>query len=256
VGDEFMLNFVICDDNKAVLDRLCKMLESIFIQNKIDAEVSFSTTKPEDVISYLEQNTANVIFLDIDLHSKISGLDLANSIRKKNKQIYIIFTSVHLEYILVAYKYKTFDFLPKPISIERLSETIIRLMDDIESVKIKNSFINIDNKNTIVDKDSIRFIKKNGMKLVFYTDTRTYETYSSFNKISEKLPSNFVRCHKSYIANIDKITDVKINDNVINFDNNGDFKCFIGPKYKNKFMEVFKNDGNVTINLDSTNNRK
>ena len=34
-----MLNFVLCDDNKIVLDRLSKMLDSIFIQNKIDAEI-------------------------------------------------------------------------------------------------------------------------------------------------------------------------------------------------------------------------
>lgn len=245
-----MLNFVLCDDNKSVLDRLAKMLDSIFIQSKIEAQLSLLTTKPEDVLLFLQNNTVNVLFLDIDLHSDISGLDLADIIRKKNKQIYIIFTSAHLEYILVAYKYKTFDFLPKPIATERLKETIDRLVDDISNDKDTTSFINIDNKNTIINENSIKFIKKDGMKLVFYTDTKIYETYSSFNKISEKLPSNFIRCHKSYIANINKIAEVKISDNIINFDYNGDFKCFIGPKYKNKFMEVFNNDENVTNDLE------
>lgn len=245
-----MLSFVLCDDNKAVLDRLVKMMDSIFIQNEIDAEISLATTKPEDVISYLDHNSVNVLFLDIDLHSNISGLDLADMIRKKNKQIYIIFTSAHMEYILIAYKYKTFDFLPKPIASERLKETINRLIDDISNDRDIASFINIDSKNTIINENSINFIKKDGMKLVFYTDTKTYETYSSFNKISEKLPNNFVRCHKSYIANINKITNVKINDNIISFDNTGNFKCFIGPKYKNKFMEVFNNYGNVTNDLE------
>lgn len=245
-----MLSFVLCDDNKVVLDRLAKMIDSIFIQDKIDAEISFSTTNPEEVLLYLEHNNVNVLFLDIDLHSNISGLDLADIIRKKNKQIYIVFTSAHLEYILVAYKYKTFDFLPKPIAVERLKETIDRLIDDISTDKDSTNFINIDSKNTIINENSIQFIKKDGMKLVFYTDTKTYETYSSFNKISAKLPSNFVRCHKSYIANINKIADIKTNDNIINFDNSGNTKCFIGPKYKNKFMEVFKNDGNNTSNLE------
>ena len=43
------------------------------------------------------------------------------------------------------------------------------------------------------------------MKLVFHTECNDYEVYSSFNKIQDYLPSNFVRCHKSYIANINKI---------------------------------------------------
>ena len=252
-----MLSFVLCDDNKAILDRLSKMLETIFIEHNIDAEVSLTSTNPQDVLDYLKSNIVNVLFLDIDLKSTLSGLDLADMIRKFNKEVYIIFTSAHLEYILLAYKCKTFDFIPKPISIERVEETIIRLMDDINYGGRKNSFIRLDNKNTIINQDNVNFIKKDGMKLIFYTDTRTYEAYSSFNKISETLPSNFVRCHKSYIANINKISDVHTKDNTIVFESNtnNDIKCYIGPKYKNKLMEVL-NDGNFKHNLDSFNNGK
>ena len=128
-------------------------------------------------------------------------------------------------------------------------------MDDINYEGRKSSFIRLDNKNTIINQDNINFITKDGMKLVFYTDTRTYETYSSFNKISDSLPSNFVRCHKSYIANVNKIANVHTKDNTIVFDsnlNNGSI-CYIGPKYKNKLMEVL-NDEHFSNNLDSFNN--
>ena len=245
-----MLSFVLCDDNSSILDRLDKILDSIFIKHNIDAEVSYTATRPEDVLSYMKDNTVNVLFLDIDLKSNMSGIDLASRIRKVNKQVYVIFTSAHLEYILIAYKCKTFDFIPKPISLERVEETILRLMDDINNGGKKNTFIRIDNKNTIINQDSINFIKKDGMKLVFYTDTRVYEAYSSFNKIATSLPKNFVRCHKSYIANINKIADIQSNDNTIIFNgpNNKD-KCFIGPKYKNELMEVLEN-GNFSNNLD------
>lgn len=252
-----MLSFVLCDDNKAILDRLSKMLETIFIRHNIDAEVSLASTNPQDILDYLKLNVVNVLFLDIDLKSTISGLDLADKIRKFNKEVYIVFTSAHLEYILLAYKCKTFDFIPKPISLERVEETIVRLMDDINYGGRKNSFIRLDNKNTIINQDTVNFIKKEGMKLIFYTDTRTYEAYSSFNKISSTLPSNFVRCHKSYIANVNKIADVQPKDNTIVFESNtsNNIKCYIGPKYKNKLMEVL-NDGNFKHNLDSFNNGK
>lgn len=249
-----MLNFVLCDDNQIILDRLSKMLESIFIKHNFDAEIIFSSTVPENTLNFIkENNNVNVLFLDIDLKSKMSGLDLASQIRKVNKQVYIIFTSAHLEYVLIAYQYKTFDFIPKPITVERLEETFLRIIDDIETDYKTNNFIRIDNRNTIINEDSINFIKKDGMKLVFYTDNRIYETYSSFSKIEEILPSNFVRCHKSYIANINKIYDISLNENSISFDATSTMKCYIGPKYKNRIMEVLKNDKNFTNNLDSIN---
>ena len=89
------------------------------------------------------------------------------------------------------------------------------------------------------------------MKLIVYTDSNQYEAYTSFNKIEPCLAENFVRCHKSYIANVDNIKDIEPMSNTIKFDNK---ECYIGPKYKNNFMEVLNNYGNFSNNLDSTFN--
>ena len=246
-----MLNIAICDDNNSVLERLSKMLESIFIENDIDAKIPFKCTTPTELLNHMSSNNVDVLFLDIDLRDDLSGIDLANEIRKFNKNAYIIFTSAHLEYILIAYKCKTFDFIPKPFTKEKIEETILRLIEDINGNKKKNTFIRINNKNTIINENCINFIKRDGMKLVFYTDTRTYETYSSFNKISNELPNNFIRCHKSYIVNINKINNINMSDNTIIFNNiNDNVKCFIGPKYKNDLMKGLKNNGFFTNNLD------
>ena len=112
-----MLNFVLCDDNKGILEKLEKMIESIIIKNNLSGEIVFSATTPNDIMNYIENNQFDVLILDIDLKSEISGLTLANNIRKNNKKAYIIFTTAHLEYTMVAYKYKTFDFLPKPVTL-------------------------------------------------------------------------------------------------------------------------------------------
>lgn len=244
-----MLNFVICDDNPAVLNRLAKMLESIFINNDIDAKIGFKASNASDVINYLKNNKVDVLILDINLKSEITGCDIANMVRKKNKDVYIIFTTGHLEYVLIAYKYKTFDYLPKPIIDEKLEETILRLMDDIKSTPSK--FIRLNNNKTIINQDEVNYIRKDGMKLVFCTNTRTYETYSSFNKIQNCLPDNFVRCHKSYIVNVKNISDINSNKNTILFAPNE--SCSIGAKYKNEIMEVLKN-GNSTNNLECIDN--
>ena len=251
--DKVMLEFVLCDDNKNVLLRLEKMLDSIFIDKNFNAQIVLSTTEPDELINYMRNHSVNVIFLDIDLKSKVSGLDLASMIRKKDKNVYIIFTTAHLEYGLMAYKYKTFDYLPKPITLERLEDTLVRLFEDVSGSH--TNFVRLDNNKTIIKQDSIQYIQKDGMKVIFHTDTRDYETYSSFKKILPQLPSQFVQCHKSYIVNLQKVTDINTSDSTIFLNNNEDVKCYIGPKYKNQFMEVF-NDGNFSNNLDSSYNAK
>ena len=243
-----MLNFVLCDDNLNIVKKLKEMLEILFVKNDIDAKISFYTDKPEKVLEYENQNTVDVLILDINLNSNISGIDLAEKIRKHNKKVYIIFSTGHLEYSLVAYSVKTFDYLPKPITLERLEVTLNRLLDDLNSSS-SNNFIKLNNK-TIINEKEINYIKKDGMKLIFCTGNKNYETYSSFNKIKNILPDNFVRCHKSYIANTNTIQNININDNTILFNN--DLYCDIGPKYKNNLMEVFKH-GNISNNLDSIN---
>ena len=243
-----MLNFVICDDNPSVLDRLSTLLESIFIRHKIDAQISLKAYAAQDVLNYVNNNKVDVLFLDINLKSKISGCDIANSIRKKNKDVYIIFITGHLEYALLAYKFKTFDYLPKPATDERIEQTVLRLIEDINYNPSK--FITINNNKTLINENEVNYIKKDGMKLVFCTDNRTYETYSSFNKIKNCLPENFVRCHKSYIVNVKRIADIYPKKNTILFSHN-DY-CLIGAKYKNEILEVLKN-GDFTSNLDCSN---
>ena len=213
-------------------------MNSIFIKHDFDAEVVLATDSSQKILDYIEDNKSDVFILDIDLKSNKSGLDLAKQIREKNKDAYFIFTTAHLEYAMIAYKFKTFDYLAKPVTLERLEETIVRLFDDVNGKPKK--YIKIDNKKTIIDESEVLYIKRDRMKLVFHTKSRDYETYSSFNKIKQALPDNFIRAHKSFIVNIDNIVNLDPVANIIYFNN--DSMCDIGPKYKDILCEeVIKN---------------
>lgn len=243
-----MLNFVLCDDNITYLNKLDKILEQLFIKDSFNAQVCFKSTQAREVLNYVKNHSVNVLILDINLKSDISGIELAEKVRQTNKNIYFIFTTGHLEYAMLAYQVKTFDYIPKPVTPERLETTLYRLFDD--ATQSPNRFINVGNK-TLIKQDDIQYIKKDGMKLIFYTDKQHYEAYNSFIKMQEQLPSNFIRCHKSYIVNINNVSNVESSTNTVLFDGNN--KCYIGPKYKNNFLEVFKN-GNFSNNLDSNDN--
>ncbi len=234
-----MLNFALCDDNVNIMNRLEKMLENIFIKNNIEASVSYKTSSSIDMLDFVSSNKVDVIMLDINLKSDKTGLELAEAIRKINKDSYIIFTTAHLEYAMVAYKFKTFDYLAKPITYDRLEETIFRLFDDVNGTPKR--YIKLDNKNTIVDANEVQYIVRDGMKLVFHTASRDYDIYSSFTKFQDKLPDSYMRCHKSCVANVLQIKDVEPVSGTITFKDGS--SCDIGPKYKSDLLEVIKNYG-------------
>ncbi len=234
-----MLHFVICDDNLNILDKLEKMLENIFTKNNFEAEVSFKSDNSEDILDYIKRNPSDVFLLDINLKSSKTGLELAEEIRKVKKNSYLIFTTGHLEYAMVAYKYKTFDYIAKPITYDRLEDTVVRLFEDVNG--LNKRYLRIDNKNTLIDESEIQYVKRDGMKLVFHTPSRDYDTYSSFNKFQDRLPKTYIRCHKSCIANINQIKDIEPVSGTITFRDGS--TCDIGPKYKSEFMEVLKSYG-------------
>ena len=235
-----MLNFILCDDDIHMINKLSLLFEKVFIKNDFDAQIVLKTSNYKDVLSYMSSNVVNVVVLDIEFkNSKINGLDIANAIRKINKDCYIIFITSHFEYLMEAYDCKTFAYLFKnSLSVDTLSDTLTRLFDDISGSSRK--FIKIDNKGTFIDLNYIQFIEKSGMKLVYHTLHGCFDTYNSFSKIENNLPENFVRCHKSFIANITNIVNISLSDNSIVF-KNGDV-CYIGPKYKNCFMEMIDYD--------------
>ena len=234
-----MLHFVICDDNLNLLQKLSSTLENIFTKYNYDASVSFQTDNVDSLLQYVDTNKIDVLFLDINLKSNKTGLEVAEMIRKKNKDIYLIFTTGHLEYAMLAYKFKTFDYIAKPFTTERLEDTVVRLFEDIHGLPTK--YLKIDNKNTIIDENEIQYIKRDGMKVVFHTSFNDYDTYSSFNKLQDSLPNNFIRCHKSFVVNINKIKNVDFVENRVYFENNS--FCEIGPKYKKSLIGVFENYG-------------
>lgn len=235
-----MLNFVLCDAEANMLNKISLLFEKVFVKDDIDAKIVLKTSDYKELLSYVSNNLVNVVVLDIEFkNTNLNGLDIANEIRKINKTCYIIFITSHFEYVMEAYDYKTFAYLFKSaLSVETLSKTLARLSEDISGNTRK--FIKIDNKGTFVDLNEIQFIEKNGMKLIYHTDNELLEVYNSFSKIENSLPSNFVRCHKSFIANINNISSISLTDSTILFKNNE--TCYIGPKYKDSFMEVIDYD--------------
>lgn len=208
-----MLHFVLCDDNELFAKKTASILENIFMKHDINAEISYVSPCADDILKYSESHTIDVLILDIDLNSNMTGLELAKEFRKNNKDAYIIFITGHFEYSMLAYKVKTFDYLIKPISAEKMEQTILRLYND--ALENKKMFLSLNNGRYFIRESDILYIEKFKSKAIIHTTSSDVELYGTFNNIQNCLSDNFVRCHKSYIINHTKVTKIDTKNNIL-----------------------------------------
>ena len=227
------MNIVICSKNHDFLHFLDTLLTKLIIKKNFQAEIVLISSNLIDVLEYINTQRVDIVFLDIDFKIKNDGIEFAKKIREIDKNLYLIFITNYIEYAFSSFRIKPFDFLTKPITEEKLENLLSCIFEDMLSST--NHFMSLST-NNLIKLDDVCYISRVGMKLVFMTKYGFYDYYSSFNKIEPKLPNNFVRSHKSYIVNINKIESVNLTNKVISFGKNTE--CYIGLKYKSQFLEV------------------
>ena len=81
-------------------------------------------------MEFISDHSPNVFFLDIDLNSKWSGLDLASIIHEKSSDAYIVFISQYTNLVFQSFKVRPFDFLPKPVTKKDLGDVLMEINND------------------------------------------------------------------------------------------------------------------------------
>lgn len=201
-----MIKIGMCDDNLNSIKIASKLLESEIIEQDIDAEISIISSDQKKIFDAIYNKNIDVLFLDIDFRNNgKNGIDFARDLRKINKNFYLIFLSAHQRYLHVSLTAKIFDYLVKPINRDTISDIVARLKDEFSNNKML--FLHL-NKWEFVRTDDIFYIEKNGKKSIVITDNANYTTNKGLSTLLSDLPSNFFRCHKSYILNSHKVLSI------------------------------------------------
>ncbi len=230
---------VIIDDEPLAID----LLET-YINQIGGMEIVGTCSNPLDAITLLNKHQVDLVFLDIEMPN-ITGLDLVKTVDNIPQ---FIFTTAYPQYALESFELNATDYLVKPIPFPRFLKAVSRAKEkhtleqsvakltDTSSKETKNDFIFIKSEyeNIKVNLQDIEYIEglKDYIKIHIKGETKSLLTLSSFKAILEKLPSNFIRTHRSYIVNIDSIKALQKTNVVIN-----DKRIPIGETYKKVVLE-------------------
>lgn len=189
-----------------------------------DYDVVKVVTNGSDCLKYLEENSADLILMDILIEGNIDGIDLTYKI-KQELNIPIVF--------ITAYSDKTFldriskilydGYLLKPFGIQRLLSTVYLAITNFSkptnaSLEYKKS-LSIRDKGFIVPVpiNEIAFLKADGLYTKICTKSKSYLIRDILKDVKGKLPEDkFIRVHKSYTVNLEHIESFNSKEIMVN----------------------------------------
>lgn len=217
------MNCIIIDDEstaRAIIAQLCTNIPSLNVLEEFPNAIQ--------AMKYLNQNEVDLIFLDIHMPD-FTGFDFIQTLKNPPK---IILTTSDANFAIEAFEYDCIvDYLVKPIALPRFEKAIqkaeniasnvevLSIPENEDSTSGNDLYVNIDRRLIKIDIPSIYLVEAKGDYIHVKTETQNYTVHSTLKKIEEKLPDNlFLKVHRSYIINIQKIIDIEDNSVLIKKD--------------------------------------
>ncbi|WP_422107102.1 LytR/AlgR family response regulator transcription factor [Winogradskyella sp.] len=218
------MNCIIIDDEataRAIIEQLCSNVPSLTVLEEFPNAIQ--------AIKYLNQNPVDLIFLDIHMPD-FTGFDFIETIKNPPK---IVLTTSDANFAIQAFEYDCIvDYLVKPITPERFQKAILKAesspvsaspssdaSESVETTSGNDLYVNIDRRLIKIDIPSIYLVEAKGDYILIKTEDKNYTVHSTLKKIEEKLPDSlFLKIHRSYIINVQKIIDIEDNSVLIKKD--------------------------------------
>lgn len=228
----------ICDDETIQLKVNTVYIKEVAKRNNIPIVLK-TFCNSSQLFSYLNENSLDILFLDIDLGEE-SGIDIAKKLAVKYPNILIIFLTGHREYTNDAFEVDALGYLVKPLNEQRLERTLNRAITHVCGIQIQSapptlSIIENNIKKEINTAD-ILYIKHVHRKSIIYTTVQTYQVYDSITSLCQKLGENFLRINQREIVPRSEIADI-IENTVLLRDNR---QLTLGRTYKKAVLEILQ----------------
>lgn len=207
-----------------------------YIEKNANLTLVYQCYNALDALDYIRKNPVDLLLLDIDM-PEMSGMELLGSLPNPPRTI---LTTAHSQYAVESYEYGVIDYLLKPISLSRFIKSVERFLshsqqdgtEDPRSVTIR-----VDGSNIELGMDEIDHVQSYGNYVKVFTRSKVYLVPTTTQEILSALaPKKFMRIHKSYIVNLDKITGNTENEVTI-----GNKRLPIGITFKRELLERLEN---------------
>ena len=229
-----MLKCIIIEDEVLAQDVIKSHLERVGT-----LELAGVYRNAPEAAAALKAGDIDIMFLDIRLPG-MSGLQFLRGLKDPPL---VVLTTAYSEYALESYEFNVIDYLLKPISFERFSKAVNKILDGrLFTAAAKEAYLYSD--DHIFVRSNSKFFRVNFSEIIYIQGMRDYlkiytpdyalVTHQTMNELEKTLPGrHFIRVHKSYIISLKHIRSIY--GNTIEL---GKATIPIGVNYKESVMNM------------------
>lgn len=217
------MNCIIIDDEstaRAIINQLSTQAEHLNVLGEFPNALQ--------AIKYLNHNEVDLVFLDIHMPD-FTGFDFIQTLKNPPR---IILTTSDSKFATQAFEYDCIvDYLVKPIALPRFLKAVQKAentdlkgseknkQENTETNNGNDLYVNINRRLIKIDIPGIYLVEAKGDYINIKTEDKNYAVHSTLKKIGDKLPESvFLKVHRSYIINVNKIIDIEDNSVLIKKD--------------------------------------
>lgn len=204
-----MIKCAVIDDEPLALHQIVTYVEQMPF-----FELAARCSSAAEAREVLEREPIDVIFIDINMPD-LNGMDFVRSLVAPP---ITVFTTAYSDYAVEAYRVNAADYLLKPFAFDDFRRASLKVKKIYESENKTETaedrydnamYVKADHKAIRLNISDIVYIEGMSEYLkIHLTGSRPIVVLMAMKKMEEKLPSSFMRIHRSYLVNLNRIKEV------------------------------------------------
>lgn len=238
-----MIKIVVVEDDKNAQMEIKNILRKLDIFKDEECKIEYFTKFTQSLKDIIKDTQDHKIYiLDIELDSKVSGIDIAKFIREVDWESEIIFITNHDKMFETTYRsiYNVMDFIEKFHNMEA------KLKKDIRTIfkrKFDNKMFKFNSRNMSLQiyYRSITHLyrDKESRKIIVNTDRTNYSAYITVADSLNYLDSRFMMVHRACVVNLDRVEAFNWTKGYFILDT-GEKVHMLSKKYKKEVEEYYE----------------
>lgn len=215
-----MHNVIVVDDEYPAREEL-----KYFIKTYSKLHIAGEFSDGIEVLKFLQNHDVDAVFLDINI-PMLDGVLLAKSLHRFENPPKIIFVTAYKEHAADAFEIDAFDYILKPYTEERIKTVLAKLEQALNQPVAAPATQTIvqpateqqpngtvclwqNDKIILVHVQDIYYCEANNRTTYVYTKKERYTVNQTISEFYDSLPHPlFFKCHRSYVVNVDKISEI------------------------------------------------
>jgi DNA-binding LytR/AlgR family response regulator len=173
--------------------------------------------KPRDALDFLAKEKVDLIWLDVEM-PELNGFEFLENL---SIMPYIVMTTTETKYAFDAYQYQVVDYLQKPITLPRFNIAVEKVLEmqrktqALPQATTNDIYVKAEGRYIRIALEEILYLENIGDYVKINTSSQVLTVYATMKSLQEKLGNSFLRVHRSFIVNLNKIVDIEENTLVI-----------------------------------------